>query len=71
MTRDAFHNDILKRLEDEFDPQLFEACMCDILRVDHPTLAAVKGGADGGMDGAIADVDGAPILLTTAAPFRA
>ncbi len=65
--RDPFYRDITKRLSGPLDPALFEQCACDILRDAHPTLAAIRGGADAGMDGAIADGKGLafPLVCTT------
>ena len=37
---------------------LFEACVCDLLRSEWPTLVPVPGGSDTGVDGAWADSQG-------------
>jgi hypothetical protein len=65
MTKDSFHRDILDRLDEPIDPEQFEACMADLLREIWPGLAPIPGGADGGMDGAVADGQGQPFPLVT------
>ena len=53
MKRDSFYAEIWTRLGQPLDPDLFERCVCDLLRAEHPTLVPVRGGSDSGMDGAI------------------
>lgn len=65
------HDDLLdaihRRLDDQLDPDMFEACACDLLRADYRTLVPVRGGGDDGFDGAIASEAGAyPLICTTA-----
>jgi hypothetical protein len=65
--RDPFYNEISKRLDGSLDPDVFEACVCDLLRPEFPSLVPVRGGSDSGMDGAIADGEGPayPLVCTT------
>lgn len=67
MIRDQFYRQIIERLEGTLDPELFEQCATDLLRVLHPTLVPIRGGSDAGMDGAIADGEGLafPLICTT------
>ncbi len=67
MKRDPFYGEILDRLGQPLDPDVFERCACDLLRVDFPSLVPVRGGVDSGMDGAIADGEGPafPLICTT------
>ena len=65
MIRDPFYRQIITRLEGPLDPELFERCAADLLRVVYPTLVPIRGGADAGMDGAIADGEGEPFPLVT------
>ena len=68
MIRDPFYRKIVEGLEGKLDPELFEQCAADLLRDGHPTLVPIRGGADAGMDGAIADGRGPPfpLVCTTA-----
>lgn len=68
MIRDPFYRDIVDRLGDRLDPDLFERCVGDLLRDELPTLVPVRGGTDAGMDGAIAEGEGTafPLVCTTA-----
>lgn len=75
MNTDPFYRQILERLsEPPRDPHRFEACVCDLLREAYPCLVLVsgRGGADGGMDGAIADGEGEayPLVVTTQEDLR-
>ena len=48
---------------------MFERCAVDLLREVYPGLVPIRGGDDGGMDGAIADSRGGvpmPLVVTTA-----
>lgn len=67
MNRDPFYLQIVNRLGDRLDPELFERCAADILRDEIPTLTPIRGGGDLGMDGAVADLDGPafPLVCTT------
>lgn len=61
---DPFHQQILTALgRQEHDPQVFEACIADLLRDTFPGLVPVPGGDDAGMDGAVADGKGEPYPL--------
>lgn len=60
--RDWFANAIVARLNGHLDPNVFEACACDLLRDAYPSLVPLPGGRDAGMDGAIATA-GPPIPL--------
>jgi hypothetical protein len=64
---DPLHQQILDRLGGELDGQVFEDCACDLLSDAFPSLVPVRGGSDGGMDGAIADGKGEafPLICTT------
>lgn len=64
MKHDPFYRQIIDRLNGELDPDVFEECVVDLIR-KHDGLFAVpiRGGSDGGMDGAIADGEGEPIPI--------
>lgn len=69
MVRDPLYRAIEKRLGERPDPELFERCAVDLLRSIYPGLVPIRGGADGGMDGAVADPRGGtpiPLVVTTA-----
>lgn len=66
MNRDGFYKDILDRLGEPLDEDAFEACACDLLRREFPTLVPIRGGGDGGMDGATAG--SGPFLVSTTSP---
>lgn len=67
MNLDPFYTKILERLNGKLDPNVFEACVPDLIR-KHDGLFAVpiRGGSDSGMDGAVADREGEriPIIST-------
>ena len=63
MIRDAFYKQILERLAERLDDDLFEVCAASLLRSDFPTLVPVRGETDSGMDGATAS--GGPFLICT------
>ncbi len=63
MNRDSFYCQIIERLNEKLDPELFEQCSTDLLRVIYPGLTPMRGGSDSGMDGAIADGLGEPFPL--------
>ncbi len=65
MLRDPFYQDITDRLGRQLDPELFERCAVALLRKVYPGLVPVRGGADAGMDGAVATRSGSPIPLIT------
>src|SRR3990172_9230002 len=65
MNRDPFYRQIIERLNGALDPELFEQCAADLLRVIYPGLTPMRGGSDSGMDGAIADGLGEPFPLVT------
>ena len=70
MVRDPLYRAIEKRIDDRLDPELFERCAVDLLRVVYPGLVPIRGGMDGGMDGAIAAPHGEtplPLVVTTGA----
>lgn len=54
IAKDPFHQKILDALVGHLDPQVFEACMGDLLQNDFPGLVPVPGGNDAGMDAAVA-----------------
>jgi hypothetical protein len=63
MTRDPFYRQIFEALKGTLDPVAFQECANDLLRAVYPTLVAMVGGTDSGMDGAIADGEGEPFPL--------
>src|SRR5262245_51105976 len=68
MIHDPFYQQIVVGLQGTLDPENFERCAADLLRTIYPGLVPVRGGCDGGMDGAIADCQGTayPLVCTTA-----
>ena len=66
---DPFLDSILRGLEGELDPNKFERCVTELIRLsDYPGTAHVPGGNDAGMDGAVLDREGGspfPIITTT------
>ncbi len=68
MTRDPFYQQILAGLRGPLDPEAFERCAAALLRSVYPGLVPIRGGSDGGMDGAVADGKGLayPLVCTTA-----
>ena len=69
MVRDPLYRAIEERLAGRLDPEMFERCAVDLLREVYPGLVPIRGGDDGGMDGAIADSRGGelmPLVVTTA-----
>jgi hypothetical protein len=63
ISKDPFHQKILDALAGPLDPQVFEACMGDLLQNDFPSLVPVPGGNDAGMDAAVATGKGEPFPL--------
>lgn len=63
MKHDPFFNQILSRLNGKPDPDTFEACAVDLIRLDGFAVVPILGGGDAGMDGAIADGQGEPFPL--------
>jgi hypothetical protein len=62
--RHPFYSQIVSALEaKDFDPEVFERCMCYLLLGPFPGLVPISGGNDAGMDGAIADGQGEPYPL--------
>lgn len=59
------YQEITSRLSGRLDPELFERCAVALLRDVYKGLVPVRGGADAGMDGAIASPSGSPIPLVT------
>lgn len=65
---DSRHQAILEGLNQRLDPDIFEACAADLLRGTWPMLVPVRGGRDGGFDGAVADGslrEPFPLIVTT------
>ena len=64
----GFEERIRSALAGHLDPEIFEACVCDLLRDTFPGLVPIRGGVDSGMDGAIPDGDqeAFPLVFTTA-----
>ena len=65
VTLDRHHEAILDALERKVDPDVFEECADELLRSDWPKLVPVRGGADDGFDGAVANSRGEPFPLIT------
>src|SRR5579863_3748545 len=65
MNRDPLRERILGRLKEISDDETFEACMCDLLRPEWPTLIPVPGGNDAGLDGTWVDQRGKGLLIAT------
>lgn len=65
MKHDPFFNQILSRLNGKLDPDTFEGCAVELIRLDGYAAVPVLGGDDAGMDGAIADGQGEPFPLVT------
>src|ERR1044071_8062315 len=63
IAKDPFHQKILEALAGPLDPQVFEACMGDLLMADFPGLVPVPGGNDAAMDAAIASGKEEPFPL--------
>ena len=63
---DEHHRAIIDALNRRLDPDAFEECAAELLRVEWPTLVPVRGGADDGFDGAVAEgTGGEPLPLVT------
>lgn len=72
MNRDPFYRHIVDALAETLDGNLFEQCVCDLLRDVYPGLVPIPGGHDAGMDGAIVDLEGEPypLVATTSSDVR-
>ncbi len=62
---DPHYDRILDGLAKVSDGNLFEQCVCDLLRDEWPNLIPVPGGADAGLDGAFVDGEGKGGLIAT------
>lgn len=65
---DSHHQTILDGLNGQLDPEVFEACAVDLLHTVWPGIVPVRGGGDGGFDGAVPDPDSQepfPLIATT------
>lgn len=65
---DPHHRAILDALNGRLDPDVFELCAAELLRVDWPGLVPIRGGQDDGFDGAVADgrsQEPFPLVVTT------
>ena len=62
VTLDPHHQAILDALNRRLDPGVFEACAVDLVGHEWPAVP-VRGGADDGFDGAVADPAGEPFPL--------
>jgi hypothetical protein len=60
---DPFYRRMLAGLDGRLDPDVFQACVNDLLRDTFPGLVPISGGGDAGMDGAIADGRGEAFSL--------
>lgn len=67
ITIDLFHKAILEGLDGHLDPETFELCASSLLKTVVPNLTPVRGGSDGGYDGALIAPDGSicPLVTTT------
>src|SRR5690349_9534284 len=68
MNHDPLYRQIVNALDElHIDPNQFEACAADLINQSTTefSVAAVPGGGDGGMDGAMADGEGDPYPLIT------
>ena len=67
MERDPFYLQIVERLNNVLDEDLFQTCVGDLLGSVYPGLVPYKGGDDAGMDGAVPDGEGEPfpLIVTT------
>ena len=67
MEREPFFLQIVERLNNALDEDLFQICVGDLLGEVYPGLVPYKGGDDAGMDGAIPDGEGEPfpLIVTT------
>lgn len=67
MIRDPLFRAILSRLGEQVDDKLFQLFAVDVVRQDFPSAVPVLGGADAGLDGAVASHEGprVPIIATT------
>ena len=63
MVTDPLYRSIEKGLGERLDPELFERCAVELLREVYPGIVPIRGGDDGGMDGAISIGTGAPLPL--------
>ena len=63
MVRDPLYRSIEKGLGERLDPELFERCAVELLREVYPGIVPIRGGDDGGMDGAISSAGGMPLPL--------
>lgn len=50
------------------DPELFEQCAADLVRLEGLLIVPIRGGSDAGMDAALSDTEGEafPLVITTA-----
>lgn len=64
---DPFQKAILEGLDGQLDPEAFELCASSLLKTVVPNLTPVRGGSDGGYDGALIAPDGSicPLVTTT------
>lgn len=65
MNRDPHYQRIEDGLKRLSDGNLFERCVADLLRDEHPTLVPVPGGTDAGMDGALIYENEDGLLIAT------
>lgn len=67
MDNDPFYGKIFERLNGHLDDQVFQSCVGDLLRKNHPGIVPYTGGDDAGMDGAIPDFENVPypLIVTT------
>lgn len=68
MVRDPLYRKIVRHLEEGPNPEDFERCAVDLLRAVYQGLVPIRGGDDGGMDGAIPNTRGGPpipLVVTT------
>ncbi len=65
--KDPHHRAILEAISGHLDPEVFEACSSELVRKEGWRAVPVRGGRDGGFDGAVADGAGEPfpLVITT------
>ena len=65
MNRDPLHESVVERLAKLTDGNLFEKCVCSLLRSDWPNLIPAPGGDDAGVDGNWSNENGRGIVCVT------
>ena len=68
---DPLHRAIIVALSEHLDPEVFEECAVELVRQEGISIVHVSGGADGGFDGAVTNMDGEsyPLVVTTSKDY--